>query len=116
MQLRNYQKKALDKATCWFDKEITNPLIVLPTGGGKTVVFATLIKQLYQEDCSRRFLTLAHRQELIQQAKDKLLAVWPEAGRHPRCQLERIQPNGLDHHRKPRHHLVTQAIGKVTPR
>jgi DNA repair protein RadD len=79
MQLRNYQKKALDKATCWFDKEITNPLIVLPTGGGKTVVFATLIKQLYQEDCSRRFLILAHRQELIQQAKDKLLAVWPEA-------------------------------------
>ena len=79
MELRNYQKKALDKATCWFDKEITNPLIVLPTGGGKTVVFATLIKQLYQEDCSRRFLILAHRQELIQQAKDKLLAVWPEA-------------------------------------
>ena len=79
MELRNYQKKALDKATCWFDKEITNPLIVLPTGGGKTVVFATLIKQLYQEDSSRRFLILAHRQELIQQAKDKLLAVWPEA-------------------------------------
>jgi DNA repair protein RadD len=79
MELRNYQKKALDKATCWLDNKITNPLIVLPTGAGKTVVFATLIQTLYKQDPSRRFLILAHRQELISQAEEKLLNVWPNA-------------------------------------
>ena len=37
MELRNYQKKAMNKALCWFDKEQAI-LIVLPTGAGKTVV------------------------------------------------------------------------------
>ena len=79
MELRNYQKKALDKALCWLDKKITNPLIVLPTGAGKTVVFTTLIQELYNRNPSSRFLIIAHRQELISQAEEKLLAVWPNA-------------------------------------
>ena len=41
MELRNYQKKALEKAHCWFEEETTYPLIVLPTGAGKTIVFYT---------------------------------------------------------------------------
>ena len=79
MELRNYQKKALAKAHCWFKEETTYPLIVLPTGAGKTIVFTTLIKDLYLENPSKRFLILAHRQELISQAVDKLLNVWPDA-------------------------------------
>ena len=79
MELRNYQKKALQKALCWFEEETGYPLIVLPTGAGKTVVFATLIKQLYEQDPTKRFLILAHRQELISQAVDKIKTVWPEA-------------------------------------
>ena len=79
MELRNYQKKALAKAHCWFKEETTYPLIVLPTGAGKTVVFTTLIKELYLADPSKRFLILAHRQELISQAVDKLITVWPDA-------------------------------------
>ncbi len=79
MQLRNYQKKALEKAHCWFEEETTYPLIVLPTGAGKTIVFATLIKQLYEDNPGKRFLILAHRQELIRQAVDKIQSVWPDA-------------------------------------
>ena len=79
MELRNYQKKALAKAHCWFKEETTYPLIVLPTGAGKTIVFTTLIKDLYLANPSKRFLILAHRQELISQAVDKLLNVWPDA-------------------------------------
>jgi DNA repair protein RadD len=79
MKLRNYQKKALAKAHCWFKEETTYPLIVLPTGAGKTVVFTTLIKELYLANPEKRFLILAHRQELISQAVDKLLTVWPDA-------------------------------------
>ena len=79
MELRNYQKKALEKAHCWFEEETTYPLIVLPTGAGKTIVFATLIKQLYEDNPGKRFLILAHRQELIRQAVDKIQFVWPDA-------------------------------------
>ena len=79
MELRNYQKKALEKAHCWFEEETTYPLIVLPTGAGKTIVFATLIKQLYEDNPGKRFLILAHRQELIRQAVDKIQSVWPDA-------------------------------------
>ena len=79
MELRNYQKKAMNKALCWFEKETSYPLIVLPTGAGKTVVFVSMIQELYLQDPSKRFLILAHRQELITQAKDKLLSVWPNA-------------------------------------
>jgi len=50
---------------------------VLPTGSGKTVVFTTIIKQLFDRDPNCRVLILAHRQELVSQAKDKLLSVWP---------------------------------------
>lgn len=47
------------------------PLLVLPTGTGKTVVVALAIKRLFP----KRFLFIAHRQELIWQARDKIKAV-----------------------------------------
>ena len=53
----------MNKALCWFDKETSYPLIVLPTGAGKTVVFVSMIRDLYLQDPSKRFLILAHRQE-----------------------------------------------------
>ena len=49
-------------------------LISLPTGTGKTIIFSELAKRL-----NIPTLILAHRDELIQQAKDKLLTVWPDA-------------------------------------
>jgi len=45
-------------------------LIVLPTGAGKTVVFSTIAAQN-----AGRTLILVHREELLQQAADKLRAV-----------------------------------------
>ena len=44
MKLRDYQKKAVEKVLeCW--KDFKSCLIVLPTGCGKTVVFAEIIRQ-----------------------------------------------------------------------
>ena len=77
MKLRYYQKDAVDETLKWLDTQSTYPLIVLPTGSGKTIVFTTIIKQLFERDPDCRILILAHRQELISQAKDKLLSVWP---------------------------------------
>jgi DNA repair protein RadD len=77
MKLRYYQQEAIDETLKWLDTQQTHPLIVLPTGSGKTIVFTTIIKQLFEKDPDCRVLILAHRQELISQAKDKLLSVWP---------------------------------------
>ena len=77
MKLRYYQQEAIDETLKWLDTQHTHPLIVLPTGSGKTVVFTTIIKQLFDRDPDCRVLILAHRQELVSQAKDKLLSVWP---------------------------------------
>jgi superfamily II DNA or RNA helicase len=52
---------------------ITRPLVALPTGTGKTVVFSHLIDQR-----PGRALVLAHRDELIRQAVDKLLMINPD--------------------------------------
>lgn len=46
-------------------------LLVLPTGTGKTVVFANVAKQCVQN--GERVLVLAHRGELLEQAADKIL-------------------------------------------
>lgn len=68
MGLRPYQleaKTAIYKE--WEDKQKT--LLVLPTGCGKTVVFADIAKERTDEG---RVLILAHREELLQQASDKI--------------------------------------------
>ena len=52
---------------------VQRPLLVLPTGTGKTIIFALLIQQRHG-----RALILAHRDELIQQAVDKLRLVDPD--------------------------------------
>lgn len=52
--------------------------VVLPTGAGKTVCFSNLIAQLDETALPGRVLVIAHREELIQQAADKIRAVLPE--------------------------------------
>jgi superfamily II DNA or RNA helicase len=69
MNLRPYQQAALDAVESgWFDH--ARQLVVLPTGCGKTILFS----KLAQLEASRgnRVLILAHRDELIRQAADKL--------------------------------------------
>lgn len=56
---------------------ISKPLVSLPTGTGKTIIFAYIIRQIAHR--GRRSLVLVHRDELLNQAEDKLLTIWPEA-------------------------------------
>jgi superfamily II DNA or RNA helicase len=67
---RPYQTQALEAITAAYARGVDRQLIVLPTGGGKTVVFAHLATRR-----GGRSLILAHRDELIQQAADKLATV-----------------------------------------
>lgn len=54
-------------------------LLQAATGAGKTILFSELIKRWLTEYPSLRIAIVAHRRELITQARDKLVAVWPEA-------------------------------------
>jgi superfamily II DNA or RNA helicase len=71
---REYQVEALDAVSAYQGKGITRQLISLPTGTGKTVIFALLAKQR-----NVKTLVLAHREELLTQASDKLQMIWPES-------------------------------------
>lgn len=55
-----------------------NPLIVMPTGTGKSVVIARIIQWVRQWN-SNRVLVLTHIGELVKQNAHKLKEVWPEA-------------------------------------
>ena len=70
MTLRPYQEEARRAVWAEWDKGVQKTLLVLVTGGGKTIIFSKII-----EDCVRRgerVLVLAHRGELLDQAADKL--------------------------------------------
>ena len=70
MQLRPYQEEAKQAILGEWNKGINRTLLVLPTGCGKTIVFAKVTEeQVKQGD---RVLILAHRFELLQQACDKI--------------------------------------------
>ncbi|KLU61698.1 UvrABC system protein B [Peptococcaceae bacterium CEB3] len=73
MELRPYQQHCLDAINKTYQRGITKQLIVLPTGTGKTIVFATFIKR--QTDFGWPSLVLVHRDELITQTADKLRVI-----------------------------------------
>lgn len=56
---------------------------VLPTGGGKTIIFAKIIRW-WLEKFQSRVLVLAHREELIWQAEKKIAALTDE---HPSVEM-----------------------------
>ena len=69
MKLRPYQQEALDSMLQAESNGISKQLVVLPTGAGKTVLFAQL--PIMRKN-SLPMLVLAHRSELLIQAKDKI--------------------------------------------
>src|SRR5712692_7867757 len=72
LPLRPYQEAALQAIVTAQARGVRRPLVVLPVGAGKTVVFAHLLRRRLG-----RALVLAHRDELLQQAVAKLRLVDP---------------------------------------
>ena len=70
MELRPYQEEA---RRCIEDEWIrgrNRTLLVLPTGCGKTIVFAKIVEDMTRK--GKRVLILAHRGELLDQALTEL--------------------------------------------
>lgn len=70
MELRPYQQEAEDSIFKEWENGIHKTLLVLPTGCGKTIVFAKVTEECVRQ--GNRVLILAHRGELLEQAADKI--------------------------------------------
>ncbi|MGE0378962.1 MAG: DEAD/DEAH box helicase, partial [Planctomycetaceae bacterium] len=77
MELRPYQHSAVEAVYRHLREHDGNPVVVIPTGGGKTPVMATICRDAVRH-WNGRVLILAHVKELLQQSVDKLKLVCPE--------------------------------------
>ncbi|ACI52220.1 type III restriction protein res subunit [Gluconacetobacter diazotrophicus PA1 5] len=89
IQLRPYQQQAIDGVRSAFRDGHRAPLLVAPTGAGKTVMFSHIAQSASAKQS--RVLIIAHRKELIRQASRKLsdtgvdhgiIAPWAEPTGH----------------------------------
>ena len=75
--LRPYQQEAIDAVYRHLRERDDNPVIVIPTAGGKTPIAATICKDAVGT-WNGRVLILAHVKELLEQAAEKLDRIAPE--------------------------------------
>jgi superfamily II DNA or RNA helicase len=77
-ELRPYQSTAVNETLASLQQ---NPVVVAPTGAGKTVVGTEIVRRFLADNHDlNRILWLAHRQELIEQAAKRLNAVGLQTG------------------------------------
>jgi ATP-dependent helicase IRC3 len=74
IQLRGYQSEFVAAVEDGVRRGVRRQLGVLPTGGGKTIVFSEIARRR----ADKPTLILAHRDELLTQAREKLVSVAPE--------------------------------------
>ncbi|MGF9564137.1 DEAD/DEAH box helicase family protein [Neorhizobium sp. BT27B] len=79
MGLRYYQEEAVEALFDYWGEEAGNPLIDLATGTGKSMVMATVIRQLVEGWPDMRIMVVTHVAELIEQNFLELLGVWKQA-------------------------------------
>lgn len=79
LELRHYQRAAIDAAYNAFRAGMQRPLLVLPTGAGKSVVLAEIIREAITTWPDTRILVLVHVRELVDQNHRTLLRMWPDA-------------------------------------
>lgn len=73
--LRDYQKECLEAIYEGYKRGVRRQLISLPTGAGKTVIFSDFPRYFKMK---KQMLVLAHRAELLDQARDKICRANPD--------------------------------------
>jgi DNA repair protein RadD len=75
--LRPYQRDSVQAVYRYLRDHDDNPVVVIPTGGGKTPICATICRDAVLQ-WRGRVIVLAHVKELLEQTADKLRQVAPE--------------------------------------
>lgn len=76
MKLKNYQQAAVDPVCDHLRNRNDNPVTVLPTGAGKSLVLAKIASDAVSQ-WNGRVLILAHVKELLEQNADKVRRLCP---------------------------------------
>jgi len=80
LELRPYQKEAIQATYDYWRNNIgINPVIVAPTGSGKSLLIAQICEDVVKSDDYSRVLMLTHSSELIDQNFKELKGIWSEA-------------------------------------
>lgn len=74
---RDYQQECINAVAAAKAAGTQRPVVVLPTGAGKTIVFAHLAKLFREAFPVKKVVILAHTDELVRQAARKVKAVAP---------------------------------------
>lgn len=78
MELREYQIAAVESIFQYYESGKTgNPVIVLPTGAGKTIVLSSFIKEVLTRYPQESILVASHVQEILEQDLADLRAALP---------------------------------------
>lgn len=98
MDLREYQKKIVHDCRVAYSQGARAPLVVLPTGGGKTFVFCYIARSAASK--GGRVLILVHRRELVAQTSRSLAALGVSHGviaaGHPMRLQEAVQVASIE--------------------
>ena len=79
LTLRPYQNAAISSIYGYFQSNTGNPLVVIPTAGGKSLVMAAFIEGVLRAWPDQRILIVTHVRELIAQNHAEMIGLWPEA-------------------------------------
>ena len=79
LTLRPYQQAAITAIYGYFQNSTGNPLVVIPTAGGKSLVMAAFIEGVLKAWSDQRILIVTHVRELIAQNHAEMIGLWPEA-------------------------------------
>lgn len=80
LTLRDYQEECVQAHFDWFARNREgNPLFVVPTGGGKSLIIAEFIRRTLHAWPKTRFIVLTHVKELIEQNHAEFVSHWGEA-------------------------------------
>jgi DNA repair protein RadD len=76
LTLRPYQQAAITAIYGYFQTHTGNPLVVIPTAGGKSLVMASFIEGVLKAWPDQRILIVTHVRELIAQNHAEMIGLW----------------------------------------
>jgi ATP-dependent helicase IRC3 len=95
IQLRPYQKAAIEAVCTAYDQGCQRQILSIPTGGGKTIVFSALYESL-KSRLPGKMLIITNGEELVDQAIQTMRAVNPSLRIDKEMAEHRADPANAD--------------------